>query len=53
MQLRLVGEGVGEQFATKFGPPPAAPNQTFLDPPLLSPEISREFIKEQNIHSIN
>ena len=38
----------------KFGPPPpAAPNQTFLDPPLLSPEISRDFIKEQNIHSIN
>ena len=35
----------------KFGPPP--PSLPFLDPPLLSLEISREFIKEQNIHSIN
>ena len=27
MQLRLVGEGVGEQFATKFGPPPPPPRR--------------------------
>ena len=44
---------VQQSFLNQSLDPPAAPNQTFLDPPLLSPEISREFIKEQNIHSIN